>query len=52
MPAGSVLAFDEVNVAEAPGETQALLQKVGVRRLRLQRTAATSISWAVLDDNH
>lgn len=48
MPAGAVLAFDEVHVAEWPGETQALLSAVNFPRLALQRFPVTSISYAVL----
>jgi len=33
---GSVLVFDEVNCAHFPGETQALLEAIGLNRLRLK----------------
>lgn len=36
MPAGAVLAFDEVNNPDWPGETQALLGKMGVRDFQLK----------------
>jgi hypothetical protein len=48
MPAGAVVAFDELHAAEWPGETQALLDRVHLSRLRLERFAFTSISYAVL----
>jgi hypothetical protein len=48
MPAGAVVAFDESNVAEAPGETQAIVDTVGIRGLRLERATTSSIAWAVL----
>lgn len=48
MPAGAIVAFDEVNVAEFPGETEALKEVLNLRKLRLQRLPYTSISWAVL----
>jgi hypothetical protein len=48
MPAGAVLAFDEVHAAEWPGETQALLGALNFARVRLQRFPFTSISYAVL----
>src|SRR6266851_932713 len=37
MPKGAVLAFDELDNRIWPGETQALLDSVGVRNLRLRR---------------
>ena len=49
MPSGAVLAFDELHVAEFPGETRAVLETVGLRRLALRRFPFTSISYAVLD---
>ena len=48
MPAGSVLAFDDVNVAEWPGETLGLLDALNLRQLRLERMPMTSICWAKL----
>jgi hypothetical protein len=49
MPAGAIVAFDEVNCAEWPGETQALLRSINLRRLRLERMPITSVCWAELD---
>ena len=34
---GSVLAFDELNDPDAPGETRALMEVMGLRNIRLQR---------------
>ena len=51
MPAGAVLAFDEVNVGEWPGETLGLLDVIDMRQLHLERLPFTSVSWAVLTGN-
>lgn len=37
MPKGAVIAFDELDNPIWPGETMALLDKIGIRRLELQR---------------
>jgi hypothetical protein len=37
MPKGALLCFDELNCANFPGETQALLEAVGLRGLALRR---------------
>jgi hypothetical protein len=34
---GGIVAFDELNAAEFPGETMALLEVIGIERARLQR---------------
>lgn len=50
MPKGAVLAFDELNQSQWPGETQAVLETVGLQNLRIQRMPFTpSLSFAVLD---
>jgi hypothetical protein len=50
MPRGAVVAFDELNQAQWPGETQAVLDVVGLRNLRIERMPYTpSLSFAVLD---
>ena len=50
MPKGAVLVFDELGQAACPGETQAALDTVGLRNLRIQRFPyATAISYAFLD---
>lgn len=51
MPRGAVIAFDELNIAQWPGETQAVLDTIGLRRLRLERLPfQPQISFAVLED--
>jgi len=37
MPKGSILAFDELDNPLWPGETQALLETVGIRNLKIER---------------
>jgi len=37
MPKGAILAFDELDNPIWPGETLALLESVGISKLRLQR---------------
>lgn len=50
MPKGAILGFDELDQAACPGETQAALDTVGLRNLRIQRFPyATALSYAVLD---
>lgn len=49
MPKGAVIAFDEVNSANWPGETEALLEHFELRRLRLRKFPFDSnVAWAVL----
>jgi hypothetical protein len=49
MPKGAIIGFDELNLRDWPGETQALLDTVGVRSLRLNRFPfGSTISYAVL----
>lgn len=48
MPSGAVIAFDELNQEQWPGETMAVLDSIGISRLRLQRLAfQPQISFAV-----
>jgi hypothetical protein len=50
MPAGAVLAFDELDNPQWPGETLGLLEEVGIRNVRLRRLEFDPyISFAVLD---
>jgi hypothetical protein len=50
MPKGAVLAFDELDNPQWPGETLALIDEVGLGKLRLQRLPWDPyISFAVLD---
>ena len=50
MPRGAVLAFDELNQPQWPGETLAVLETVGLRNLRIERLPyAPQLSFAVLE---
>jgi hypothetical protein len=50
MPKGSIIAFDEINVDQWPGETLALLDEVGIRNLRIERFEfAPLMSYAILE---
>ncbi len=50
MPKGAVIAFDELNQEQWPGETLAVLDAVGIRNLRIRRFPFTpQISYAVLE---
>lgn len=50
MPKGSVIAFDELNIAKWPGETLAVLETLGIRNLRIERLPfQPQISFAVLE---
>ncbi len=48
MPAGAVVAFDEVHSEDFPGETTAMTECLDLSRTQLQRLPMTSICWAVL----
>lgn len=50
MPKGAIIAFDELNQAAWPGETQAVLETIGLRNLRIERFPFTpQLSFAVLE---
>jgi hypothetical protein len=50
MPKGSIIAFDQLNSSDWPGETIAALDTLGVRNLRIERCAfETTRSFAVLE---
>ncbi|RDJ32726.1 MAG: class I SAM-dependent methyltransferase [Crenarchaeota archaeon] len=50
MPKGAIIVFDELNQAIWPGETQAILETIGLRHLKIQRFPYTpAISYAILD---
>jgi hypothetical protein len=50
MPKGAVLAFDELDQAQWPGETMAVLETVGLRNLRIQRFPwHSALSFAVIE---
>jgi hypothetical protein len=49
MPKGAIIAFDELNLKEWPGETQAVAKDLGLNNLTIERCAfGSTISWAVL----
>ncbi len=50
MPKGAILAFDELDHADWPGETAALMDTIGVRNLRIERLPwEQSMGFAVLE---
>ena len=50
MPRGAIVAFDELDNPIWPGETQALLDGVGIRSLELRRVEWDPyISYAILE---
>lgn len=50
MPKGAVIAFDELNDQAWPGETQAVLETIGINNLRIERFPFTSqFSFAVIE---
>ena len=50
MPKGAIIAFDELNSENWPGETLALFKTLGIKNIRIQRFQFDSyISYAVLD---
>jgi hypothetical protein len=50
MPKGAIIAFDEVNHPNWPGETLALLEEVGIKNLRIERFPFDSVrSFAVIE---
>ena len=51
MPKGAVLAFDELNQAQWPGETLAVLEEVGMQNISIRRFPYTpALSYAILGD--
>jgi len=47
---GSVVAFDEVNDADSPGETVALMETFGLNNIRLERFPfASRVSFFVVE---
>lgn len=50
MPQGAILAFDQLNDENWPGETLAVLETLGVQNLRIQRFPfGSDIAYAVLE---
>jgi hypothetical protein len=50
MPKGAIICFDELNVKQWPGETQAVITSLGINTLRIERFYFhPQISYAILD---
>ena len=50
MPRGSIIGFDELNADAAPGEAIAVMERLGINNLRIQRpTFSTQISYAIVE---
>ena len=48
---GSVLVFDELNSKDHPGETQALLETLNIKKLKLKNFYGTgNASYCIVDD--
>ena len=49
MPIGSIIAFDEINHKEWPGETLAVLEECGIKNLEIKRYEFDSVrSYAII----
>jgi len=50
MPKGAIILFDELNIGFFPGETVAVLETVGINKLKINRfDFCPNISYAILD---
>lgn len=50
MPKGAIIAFDELNHPDWPGETLAVIEELGIRNLRIERFPFDSVrSFAILE---
>lgn len=50
MPKGSIIVFDELNQPSWPGETQAVMETLGIRNIRINRFPfVPQLSYAILD---
>jgi hypothetical protein len=50
MPKGAIIAFDELNQKQWPGETRALIDTIGINQLKIQRFSfLPQLSFAVLE---
>ena len=50
MPKGSIIGFDELNADAVPGEAIAVIERLGINNLRIQRpTFGTQISYAIVE---
>ena len=49
MPKGSIIAFDEVNHPDWPGETLAIFEEIGINNLKIERFTFDSVrSYAII----
>ena len=50
MPKGSIIAFDDVNDKNWPGETKAIFDTIGIRNIKLKRFSFdTRVAYTILD---
>jgi len=50
IPKGGIIVFDELNAENFPGETTAVIKKLGINNLRIQRfTFGTYISYVIIE---
>ena len=50
MPKGAIIGFDEINMKAWPGETEAVLETLGIKNLRIKRSSFSSVScYAVIE---
>ncbi|MBF0170380.1 MAG: class I SAM-dependent methyltransferase [Nitrospinae bacterium] len=50
MPKGAVVVFDEINAPSCPGETRAVMERIGLGKLSLRRHPWDSfLSWGVVE---
>jgi len=50
MPKGAIIGFDEINMRAWPGETEAVLETLGIKNLRIKRSSFSSVScYAVIE---
>ena len=49
MPKGAIIAFDEMNHPDWPGETLAILEEIGINNLKIKRFSFDSVrSYAII----
>jgi hypothetical protein len=50
MPKGAIIVFDELNQKQWPGETLAVLETIGINKLRIQRFSyVPQLSYCIID---
>lgn len=50
IPKGGMIAFDELNISDWPGETLAVMESIGIPNLKIRRFPfTTSVSYAVIE---